>query len=73
MIQAVLFDKSYWTTNQARNYLNKNGYIPIKRVHTTDKYHRWRLLEPNYKKYDYLFKKGHNHIDYIIQIKKIKH
>ena len=52
MIQAVLFDKSYWTTNEARNYLNKNGYIPIKRVHTTDKYHRYRLIEPNYNLYN---------------------
>ena len=52
MIQAVLFDKSYWTTNEARNYLNKNGYIPIQRVHTTDKYHRYRLIEPNYNLYN---------------------
>ena len=68
MIQAVLFDKSYWNTNQARNYLNKNGYIPIKRVHTTDKYHRYRLIEPNYNHYHYLFRRGQNHIDYIIEI-----
>ena len=47
-IQAVLFDKNYWNTNQAREYLKKNGKQPIKRVHTTDKYHRYRLIEPNY-------------------------
>ena len=44
MIQATLFDKLYWSTSQARDYLNKYGYHPIKRVHTTDKYHRYRLI-----------------------------
>ena len=70
MIQAVSFDKLYWNTSQAREYLNKNVYNPIKRVHTTDKYHRNRLIEPDYNKYHYIMKRGNNHIDYIIQIKK---
>ena len=70
MIQAVLFAKLYWTTSQAREYLNKNGYHPIKRVHTTDKYHRYRLIEPNYNLYHYIIRRGNNHIDYIIQMKK---
>ena len=70
MIQAILFDKLYWSTNQALNYLNKNGYIQIKRVHTTDKYHRYRLIEPNYDLYNNFIRRGNNHIDYIVQIKK---
>ena len=67
-IQAVLFNKDYWNTTQARSYLKKTGKQPIKKVHTTDNYHRYRLIEPNYKKYKYLFKRGKNHIDYIIEI-----
>jgi hypothetical protein len=67
-IQAVLFDKNYWNTNAARAYLKANGKQPIKRVHTTDNYHRYRLIEPDYNKYHYLFRKGQNHIDYIVEI-----
>ena len=67
-IQAVLFNKDYWTTTQARAYLKENGKQPIKRVHTTDNYHRYRLIEPDYDKYHYLFKRGKNYIDYIIEI-----
>jgi hypothetical protein len=67
-IQAILFNKDYWTTTQARAYLKANGKKPIKTVHTTDNYHRYRLIEPNYHKYHYLFRKGQNHIDYIIEI-----
>ena len=60
----------YWNTSQAHEYLKKSGYNPIKRVHTTDKYHRYRLIEPDYNKYHYIIKRGNNHIDYIIQMKK---
>ena len=69
-IQAVLFDRKYWNTSQARAHLKASGHQPIKRVHTTDKYHRYRLIEPNYNKYHYIIKRGNNHIDYIIQLKK---
>ena len=70
MIQSVLFDINYWTTPEARQYLNKKGYIPIKRVHTTANYYRYRLIDPNYDKYRYFIIRGKTHIDYIIQIKK---
>ena len=61
-IQAVLFNRDYWTTTQAREYLKANG------DHTTDKYHCYRLTEPYYNKYHYLFRRGKNNIDYIIKI-----
>ncbi len=69
-IQAVLFDKNYWNTNDARAQLKASGHQPIKKVHITDKYYRYRLIEPNYNKYHYIIKRGNNHIDYIIQLKK---
>jgi len=69
-IQAVLFDKNYWNTNKARAHLKASGHQPIKKVHITDKYYRYRLIEPNYNKYHYIIKRGNNHIDYIIQLKK---
>lgn len=69
-IQAILFDKIYWITKTARKYLKETRHIPIKRVHITDKYLRYRLIEPNYDKYNYIIRRGNNHIDYIIQLKK---
>lgn len=71
MIQAILFDRNYWTTKDAREYMKIYNKIPIKRVHKTDRYYRYRLIEPNYDKYHYIFKKGHNNIDYIIQLDKL--
>ena len=72
MLQAVLFLKSKWDTQEARKYLKKNGLTPIKRVHTTDTYYRYRIENPNYDKYNYIIKRGSNNIDYIIGIEKNK-
>ena len=33
-------------------------------------YHRKRLTEPDCNKYHYIIKRGNNHIDYVIQMKK---
>ena len=49
-LQALLFLKSYYNKNQAKNYLKRHNIIPIKDIHTTNKYYRCRLIEPNYKK-----------------------
>lgn len=46
-IQAVLFDKNKWTTVEARNYLKKHRYVPIKYVHKTNDYLRYRLQDPD--------------------------
>jgi hypothetical protein len=70
MLQAVLFYKDYWNATRAREHLNKEKLKPIKRVHITDKYYRYRIAEPDYKNYTYIIKRGKNHIDYIIGIKK---
>lgn len=70
MIQAILFNRIFWTIKDAREYMNMYNIKPIKAVHITDNYYRYRLLEPNYDKYNYVFKKGVNYIDYIIQLKK---
>lgn len=49
MIQAVLFDIKHWKTPDARRWLKNHNYKPIKKVHKTDKYLRYRLIEPNDK------------------------
>ena len=65
-IQAILFDKKYFTVRQANAFLKGNNFIKIKPFHITNKYLRARLIErshsraharePNYKKHNY--KKG---------------
>lgn len=52
-IQALLFDKNKFTTSEAREWLKKHKHKPIKRVHITENYLRYRLRPPN-KKYNYI-------------------
>lgn len=66
MIQAVLFDKQHWSTDAARKWLKNKGYVPIKRIHVTDNYLRYRLQQPI--KTNYITKDIGNHIKLIIQI-----
>jgi len=46
MIQAIVFDKSTWNANDARKFLKRHKLSPIKRVHITDQYLRYRINEP---------------------------
>jgi hypothetical protein len=46
-IQAVLFDKNKISIRQARDWLKKHKYNPIKPVHETKNYLRYRLKKPN--------------------------
>ena len=55
-VQAVLFLINDWNTNDCRNWLHKHGYIPLKRVHKTNTFFRYRIIQPNYNKYVYRIK-----------------
>ena len=46
-VQAVLFDINDWSTDQARKWLYNNNHTPLKRVHKTSLFLRYRLIEPN--------------------------
>jgi hypothetical protein len=45
-VQAVLFDNKAWSTQQARAWLKKEGFVPIKRVDRTESLLRYRLRPP---------------------------
>lgn len=45
-LQAVLFDKRLNTPRQATQWLAREGLRPIKPVHTTDNFHRYRIAPP---------------------------
>ena len=64
-IQAVLFKKKKYTTTEARKYLKNNDMNPIKRVHITQNYLRYRLQPPELFNKFKMKKKGNN-ILYVI-------
>lgn len=68
-IQAVLFNKDKYSHKDAIKWLkeNKHDYISYR---LTDNFRRYRLIEPNYKKYIYKYKKINNYISFIIEINK---
>ena len=53
VLQAVLFDRFKWSTEDAKQWLKEHSFLPIKKVHITDKFKRFRIAEPDYKKYKY--------------------
>jgi hypothetical protein len=46
-IQAVIFNKQVWNQNKAQQELKKMGLKPIKPVHETSNYLRYRLHDPS--------------------------
>lgn len=45
-VHAVLFDNGIYTADKAREWLKEHNYVPIKRVHKTENYLRYRLITP---------------------------
>ena len=54
-IQAVLLSKDYFSLREANKWIKEHKYRPIKKVHSTINFYRYRLKEPN-DKYDYRIK-----------------
>lgn len=51
-IHSLLFDKLFYTKRQSNAWVKLHGYQPIKPVHETKRYYRYRLTTPS-TKYDY--------------------
>ena len=49
-LQASLFDINDWSTDEARKFLKIHNITPIKKVHKTKTFLRYRILQPNYNK-----------------------
>ena len=65
ILQAVLFSKDIYDTNRARRWLRRHKIDPIKRVHETTRFLRYRINEPD-EKYDYRIKYITDGIKYIL-------
>ncbi|HXS59230.1 MAG TPA: hypothetical protein VN703_00260 [Candidatus Sulfopaludibacter sp.] len=46
-IQSIIFNKDYWTKSEARKWLLTHFFLPIKKVHETKNYYRYRIKDPN--------------------------
>jgi hypothetical protein len=46
MIHSILFDKNYYTIKQTKDYLRLHDMKPIKKVHITTNFYRYRLIDP---------------------------
>ena len=68
-IQAVLFDKTKWTRNKAKEWLKTDNYKSIGN-RRTETYYRFRIIEPNYTKYINRIQNNNKGPDFIIQYKK---
>ena len=65
-VQAIIFKRDLYDTDTARRWLRRHNYYPIKRVHVTINYLRYRLKEPDENKYDYRLKTITNGIKFVI-------
>jgi hypothetical protein len=45
-VQSIIFDKELWTPRKATNWLMLHNFYPIKKVHETEHYYRFRIQEP---------------------------
>lgn len=65
-IQSVIFDKKIWNTENSLEWLKSYHIIPLKKVHVTKNFLRFRIREPKYK--HYVTKKLNNGIEIILGI-----
>lgn len=66
-VQAILFDRKYYSLNTIAKFLLKHHYQPIKELHFTKNYYRVRLKKPNHNK-KYRTKKVKEGLKFIIEI-----
>ena len=45
-VHSIIFDKSWYNTTQARDWLKAHGFVPIKRVDETTNFYRYRIRDP---------------------------
>ena len=51
-VQAIIFDKKFWTVKRAKQWLNDHNYEPLKPVDITKNFYRFRITWPT-NRYNY--------------------
>ena len=67
-IQAVLFDNTRYSEKTSKHWLEKHNFHPIKPVHITSNYLRYRMKTPNYNLHKYRIERIGHGISFIIEI-----
>lgn len=49
-LQSVIFDKYFYTEDEAEEWLEERNLMPIKPVHETKNYYRFRINPPDKRK-----------------------
>lgn len=44
--QAIIFKRDVWAQKDAKSWLRNHGYTPLKAVHVTTNYLRYRIFNP---------------------------
>lgn len=65
-IQSIMFPKSKYTSESSFNWLQKHNMKPLKKVHETENYYRYRIEKPNKNNKYYTMKIKHG-IQLVIQ------
>ena len=68
--QAILFKKSHYSKRSSANWLRYRGFKPIKKVHETVNYYRYRLKEPDEELNEYRIMPISDGIKMVIQFTK---
>lgn len=68
-IHGVLFDKEFWTKQEAKSWLLKHQLFPIRPMNISEKYWRFRITNPNYNKFEYRSHRENN-IVFIFEFEK---
>ena len=68
--QAILFKKSHYSKRSSANWLKYRGFKPIKKVHETVNYYRYRFREPDEEMYYYRLVPINNGIKMVLQFTK---
>ena len=69
-IQAVIFSKQKWNTQEAEHWLKTHHITPMKAVHRTLNFLRYRIREPATFKH-FIIKKETNGIEFVIGFKSV--
>ena len=68
--QAIIISKEYYSLKSANEWIKSHNFKPIKKVHTTINYYRYRLKEPNENLYNYRMKHITTGIQAVIEYPK---
>lgn len=69
-IQSIIFNKQNYSIDSAKKFLKDHKLFPIKDVHITKNYYRFRLKNPDTSIYNYKIKQISSGVKLIFQYKK---